>query len=364
MERTDGPDGTEDPERSTGASPVWPATMKPTIALVQGDAAGVGPELMTRLLALDEVRERANVLIVSDARVFRAGCRVTGIETRVREIARVEDADYADGAPNLLDLPAVDPAEAPLGRVSVAAGAAVLEWFGRALDLAVAERVDGICFMPFNKQAMRKAGLDTEDELQWARARLAHDGRASEFNVVDGMWNARVTSHVPLREVADRLTVDGIVEAVVLADRTMRAAGFERPRIGVAALNPHAGEGGQMGTEEIDVIEPAVRQARSRRIAVEGPFPSDTLYVKMRDRQFDCAVSMYHDQGQIAIKLLGFDRGVTVLGGLPVPVATPAHGTAYDIAGANTANLEPCRHAFLTVCAMVERRRARRPGRS
>jgi len=330
--------------------------VKPTIALVQGDAAGVGPELMTRLLSLDDVRERANLLIISDARVFRAGCEVTGLEVPVREIAAIEDADYGDGVPNLLDLPAVDPAETPRGEVSVAAGAAVLTWFGRALDLATAGRVDGICFMPFNKQAMLRAGLDAEDELQWARARLGYDGRASEFNVVDGMWNARVTSHVPLREVADRLTEDGIAEAIDLADRALRSAGIARPRIGVAALNPHAGEGGTMGTEEIDVIGPAVRRAQSRQIAAEGPFPSDTLYLRLRDRHFDCAVSMYHDQGQIAIKLLGFDRGVTVLGGLPVPIATPAHGTAYDIAGTNTANLDPAHSAFMTVCAMVARR--------
>ena len=300
---------------TTGVQPGWRAPMMPTIALVQGDAAGVGPELMTRLLALEEVRGLANVLVVSDARVFRAGCDVTGIESPVREISAVEDADYTEGVPNLLDLPALDPAQAPFGKVSVAAGAAVLEWFGRALDLAMVGQVDGICFMPFNKQAMRKAGLEAEDELQWARARLDCDGRASEFNVVDDMWNARVTSHVPLREVADRLTVGGIVEAIMLADRTMRSAGLKRPRIAVAAVNPHAGEGGEIGTEEIEVIEPAVRQAQSRQIAVEGPFPSDTLYVRMRDRLFDCAVSMYHDQGQIAIKLLGFDQGVTVLGG-------------------------------------------------
>ena len=301
----------ETQERTGGTASPGPdgrTSVKPTIALVQGDAAGVGPELMTRLLHLDEVRERANILVVSDARVVRAGCAVTGIEPLIREIGAVADADYAGGVPNLLDLPAVDPVEAPHGRVSVAAGAAVLKWFGKALDLAVDGWVDGICFMPFNKQAMHKAGLDAEDELQWARARLACDGRASEFNVVDGMWNARVTSHVPLREVADRLTVNGIVEAIVLADWTMRAAGFRRPRIGVAGLNPHAGEGGEIGTEEIDVIEPAVRQAQARQIAAEGPFPSDTLYLRMRDRRFDCAVSMYHDQGQIAIKLLGFQR--------------------------------------------------------
>ena len=126
----------------------------------------------------------------------------------------------------------------------------------------------------------------------------------------------------------------------------------------MAGLNPHAGEGGAIGAQWIDVIEPTVRPAQSRQIAVEGPFPSDTLYLRLRDRQFDCAVSMYYDQGQIAIKLLGFDRGVTVLGGLPVPIATPAHGTAYDIAGTNTARLDPARNAFLMTCAMVERRAA------
>ena len=329
--------------------------MRPTIALVQGDAAGIGAELMTKLLTLGEVRERANVLIVSDARVFRTGRAVTGLETPVRVVEAVEEADYADGIPNLLDAPAVDPARVPLGRVSTAAGAAVLDWFGRALDLAAAGVVDGVCFMPFNKQAMRQAGLGTEDELQWAKARLGYGGRASEFNVVEGMWNARVTSHVPLRDVARLLTVDGIVEAVELADRTMRAAGFETPRIAVAAVNPHAGDGGEIGTEEIDVIAPAVGRAQARGIAAAGPFPSDTLYLKMRDGQYDCAVSMFHDQGQIAIKLLGFDRGVTVLGGLPVPITTPAHGTAFDIAGRNAANVEPSRHAFRMVCAMVER---------
>ncbi len=330
--------------------------MKPTIALVQGDAAGIGAELMAKLLSLDEVRSRANILIISDPRVFHAGCAVAGLEPRVREVDALEEADFSRGEPNLLRCPAVDPEEVALGRVSVEAGAAVLQWFGQALDLAAAGKVDGVCFMPFNKEAMHKAGLGTEDELQWAKARLKYAGRASEFNVIDGMWNARVTSHVPLREVADLLTVDGIVEAIQLADRTMKRAGYERPRIAVAAINPHAGDGGQIGREEIEVIAPAVKRAQAMQIGVEGPFPSDTLYIKVRDKQFDCAVSMYHDQGQIAIKLLGFHMGVSVLGGLPVPVTTPAHGTAFDIVGTNAANVEPSRRAFMMVCDMAENR--------
>jgi 4-hydroxythreonine-4-phosphate dehydrogenase len=150
--------------------------------------------------------------------------------------------------------------------------------------------------------------------------------------------------------------VETIVEAIVLADRTLKEAGFGAPRIAVAAINPHAGDGGQIGREEIEVIAPAVARARERQIRVDGPFPSDTLYIKVRDKQYDCAVSMYHDQGQIAIKLLGFHMGVSVLGGLPFPVATPAHGTAFDIAGTNTARLEPTPRAFLIVCDMAENR--------
>jgi 4-hydroxythreonine-4-phosphate dehydrogenase len=333
--------------------------MKVTIALVQGDAAGIGPELLSKLLDDEALRARANILIVSDARVFRAGREVTGLNTPVKAISRIEEMDFTDGLPNLLDVPAVDPRRVPIAKVSVAAGGAVLQWFGMALDLARAGTVDGVCFMPFNKEAMHRAGLGAEDELQWAKKRLDFHGHVGEYNVIDGMWNARVTSHVPLREVAGLLTVERIVNAIALTDLTLKEAGFDEPRIAVAAINPHAGDGGQIGREEIDIIAPAVQRAREMRIQVDGPFPSDTLYIKVRDKQYDCAVSMYHDQGQIAIKLLGFHMGVTVLGGLPFPIATPAHGTAFDIAGSNTARVEPARRAFLTACAMAENRKRR-----
>lgn len=327
--------------------------MNITIALVQGDATGIGPELLAKLLNDEEVRGRANLLVISDRRAFEEGARVAGVNPTVELIEDIESFNYTDGTPKLWERNTLDTIDAPPGKVSAAAGAAVLNCFGAALDLAAAGVVDGICFMPFNKQAMHKAGLGAEDELQWAKARLKCEGRASEFNVIDGMWNARVTSHVPLRAVPDLLTVERIVDAIKLADRTLHRAGFDRPRIAVAALNPHAGDGGAIGREEIDVIEPAVRQAKDMEIAVDGPFPSDTLYIKVRDKEYDCALSMFHDQGQIAIKLLGFHMGVSVLGGLPIPITTPAHGTAFDIVGTNSANVQPARRAFMMVCAMA-----------
>ena len=337
--------------------------MKPIIVLLQGDATGIGPELLAKLLAIEEVRGAARILVISDRRVFEAGCRVAGVTLEPRVISRVEDADLTDDTPNLLDLPLADFEALRPGEVSKAAGAAVLAGYGLALDLCAEGRADGLCFLPFNKDALHRAGLGVEDETQWARERIGHRGRVSEFNVVDGMWNARVTSHIPLREVASQLTTAEIVAAIRLADETLRAAGFGRPRIAVAALNPHAGDGGNIGREEIEVIAPAVRQAQQLQIACEGPFPSDTLYLKVRDGHYDCAVSMYHDQGQIAIKLLGFHMGVSVLAGLPFPITTPAHGTAFDIVGQNLAEVEPARRAFMTVVRMAESRGDRGKGR-
>jgi 4-hydroxythreonine-4-phosphate dehydrogenase len=256
---------------------------------------------------------------------------------------------------HLLHVPAQGVSALPQRQVAKSAGAAVLDCYGRALDACRTGQLEGLCFMPFNNEAMHLAGQGMEDETQWAKARIEHSGRVSEFNVIDGMWNARGTSHVPLRNVADLISKEDIVAAVLLADRTLRAAGFERPRIAVAALNPHAGDGGAMGTEEIDIIRPAVAMAKQRQIVCDGPFPSDRLYLKVRDGEYDCAVSMYHDQGQIAIKLLGFHMGISVHAGLPFPMATPA-GTVFDIAGTSRANVEPARRAFSTVVSMALRK--------
>ncbi len=335
--------------------------MKPTIALLQGDATGIGPELLAKLLSIEELRAAARILVISDRRVFEAGCRVAGVSLEPRVISEVAEADFSEDRPYLLDLPIAEFEALRPGEVSAAAGAAVLAGYGLALDLCAEGRADGLCFLPFNKDALHRAGLGVEDETQWAKERIGHRGRVSEFNIIDGMWNARVTSHIPLREVAKHLSQEEILASIRLADETLRAAGFSRPRIAVAALNPHAGEGGNIGREEIEIIAPAVRQAQRLQIACEGPFPSDTLYLKVRDGHYDCAVSMYHDQGQIAIKLLGFHMGVSVLAGLPFPIATPAHGTAFDIVGQNKAEVEPARRAFMTVVRLAQGRKG--PGK-
>ena len=200
--------------------------------------------------------------------------------------------------------------------------------------------MQGIVFAPLNKHALRLAGMTHEDELRWMAERLGVDGFTSEFNITGDLWTSRVTSHVPLREVADAITGAGVIDAVRIVQRYLVAAGIAAPRIAVAALNPHAGDGGSLGREEIDVIAPAIESVRREGIDARGPLPSDTVFVAAKRGDYDAVVSMYHDQGQIAMKLMGFDRGVTLHGGLPVPVATCASGTAFDIVGRGIANVE------------------------
>jgi len=310
---------------------------RPRIGLVLGDPAGIGAELAAKLLADAATPALAAVTVIGDARQLAAGARI---------------AQIAVPAVDIDDRKNADPAAIGLGRVSAEGGRAALDNFRHALARAREGALDAIVFTPFNKQALRLGGMTFEDELRFAADFLGHRGAHGEFNVLDRLWNARVTSHVPLAEVAALLSVPRIVEAIALTDRSMRAAGTPQPRIAVAALNPHAGDGGAYGREEIEIIAPAVEAARAQGVNARGPFPADTVFLRARDGQFDAVVTMYHDQGQIAIKLLGFERGVTVLGGLPIPVTTPAHGTAYDIAGRGIANDRALKRAFEIAAGM------------
>ncbi len=338
--------------------------MSPRLALVTGDAAGIGPELLVRLLAHPEVRDAAAILALGDARVLERGIEQAGIRPELevgRDLATLL-RHAGRGRPVFWDRGDCDPADCPPGRVSRAAGAAALAGFRAALDLAAAGTVDAVTFTPFNKQAIRLDHPAYEDEAVEALAHLGLDAPCVEFNVVEAFWNARVTSHVPLREVADLLTVERIVERIAMTRDALVAAGRERPRIGVAALNPHAGEGGAFGREEIEVIGPAVERARAMGLPAEGPYPADTVFLRAKAGAFDAVVSMYHDQGQIAVKLLGFEEGVTVLWGLPFPVTTPAHGTAFDIVGTRRARLEPSLRAVRIALAMARSALDRKAG--
>lgn len=328
---------------------------KPVLALAVGDPAGVGPELAAKALADPDVRAAADLIVVGDRRVLARGAEVAGAGPL--DVATIGATGELRDRPGtvLLDLGHLDPDSIEVGVASEAGGAFALRNFRTCMELAAAGRAGAVCFTPFNKAAMRMAHPSYDDEIGYGREVLGGSGPASEFNILDKLWNARVTSHVPLSAVAGLITEEAVLKGVRLTDASLREAGLKRPRIAVAGLNPHAGDGGNFGREEIEVIGPAVEWAKGEGIDADGPYPPDTVFLRASKGAFDAVLTMYHDQGQIAMKLLGFDRGVTLLGGFPFPICTPAHGSAYDIAGKGVANPGATRAALLLAARMAAR---------
>ena len=327
---------------------------RPVVALTLGDPAGIGPELIARLLARSDVREQANIVLVGDPWLWAEGQRIAGIEvatTPVESLAQVRGRAKAE-RPAFLAMHTVAPEQVHVGQAEAAGGASVLKVLNACMDGARAGHVDAICFAPLNKHAMKLGGLKHEDELHHFAEVLGVQGYFCEFNTLEGLWTSRVSSHIPLKDAASYLSVERIQAAATLIYRSLQANGVERPRVAVAGFNPHNGDGGTCGREEIEVIAPAVAALNAAGLPVVGPFPADTIFLRARDGELDAIVTMYHDQGQIALKLLGFSKGVTVQGGLPIPITTPAHGTAYDIAGQGRADVNATANAFAIACRM------------
>jgi len=329
-------------------------TVLPVIVLAIGDPAGVGPELAAKLVADPDVRAAMSMVVVGDRRVLERGAADSGVTLDI-DVRGPNDSIASAGKPVLIDLGNLDPATIDRGVATEAGGRATLANFSTCLRLAAAGKADAVCFTPFNKAAMRLSHPPYDDEIGYTSEVLGLDCPASEFNILEGLWNARVTSHVPLSQVASLITTPQVVSDIRLTNNSLREAGFDVPRIAVAGLNPHAGDGGNFGHEDDQVIRPAVEQAKKEGINVDGPFPPDTVFVRATKGQFDAVLTMYHDQGQIAMKLIGFDRGVTLLGGFPFPICTPAHGSAYDIAGKGVANIGASKAAVLLAAKMVRK---------
>jgi 4-hydroxythreonine-4-phosphate dehydrogenase len=330
---------------------------RPVVALALGDPAGIGPELIAKLLSRKDVAELANIVLVGDSWLWEDGQRIAGVRVTTRIVtsfAQVRGRPEST-TPALLALDTVRPEQVHRSVAEAPGGASVLQVLDRCLQAAQAGEIDAICFAPLNKYAMKQGGLKHEDELHFFAHRLGVKGYFCEFNTLDGLWTSRISSHVPLKDVPQYVERLRIIDATTLIYRSLQSNGIVRPRVAIAGFNPHNGDGGTCGREEIDVIVPAIAELNAQGLPVTGPFPADTIFLKARDGEFDAVVTMYHDQGQIAIKLLGFSRGVTVQGGLPVPITTPAHGTAYDIAGLGKASVEATLNAFRIACRMGQR---------
>lgn len=313
---------------------------KATVAMVLGDPAGVGPELVAKLLSQVEQRKKANILLIADKEELEKGISIAQNTFEYDEISENALPDYVfkDGIPALIHHKCSHPAPFEYGKATEQSGVYILETLKKAVDLAKAGQVHSICFAPLNKQAMHLGGLKYRDELHWFADQTNYHDFVCELNVVDGIWASRVTSHIPFKDIVPNLSIQSVVDCIRLLHRSLTQAGIKQPKIAVQALNPHAGEGGVFGDEEIKIITPAVEQAKAEYgFDLYGPFPGDTTMREVQRLGIDGVVSMYHDQFSTALKLLGFERGVTVQGGIPIPITTANHGTAYDLYGKNVA---------------------------
>jgi 4-hydroxythreonine-4-phosphate dehydrogenase len=330
---------------------------RPVLGLMLGDVTGIGPEISAKLLASGKLRDVARIAVVGDARVLELGCRDAGVQPAWRAYASVAAIDWSRDENPVVDNDNIDPAQLPRGENSPASGRLTGETLHHLTELAQQGQVDGICFAPLSKAALHAGGWKYPDEHQMFAAWNRHEGFFGEMNVIEPFSTFRVTSHVALRQALELVTPQRIAAAVRLADRSLREAGHARPRIGVAALNPHCGEGGLFGDEEIRLIAPTVRALAQEGIAVSGPVSSDAIFLKALKGEYDGVVMMYHDQGQIATKLLGFHKGVTVTAGLRTVYTTPAHGTAFDIVGQGRAETGALETALRIAARMAAARR-------
>jgi 4-hydroxythreonine-4-phosphate dehydrogenase len=285
------------------------------------------------------VWECSRPLVVGALSVLQRMASWTARPVAFRGISQPQDARYDPSAPDVLDCPNVDVASLRPGQVSAEAGRAAVEYINRAVDMAKAGQADAIATGPVNKAALKAAGIPFIGHTELLAALLGEE-RVTTMLATQGLRVVHVTRHVPLAQVAALITRENVVETIHLTHVGMQKMGFRRPRIAVAALNPHGGDEGLMGREEIDAIAPAVEAARAQGIDASGPIPADSVFFRALRDEFDVVVAMFHDQGHIPIKTHGFERSITVTLGLPVIRTSVDHGTAFDIAWKGLASEE------------------------
>jgi 4-hydroxythreonine-4-phosphate dehydrogenase len=310
----------------------------PIIAVTMGDPAGIGPELVARVLAREDARQRCRPLVVGDPQVMVDAARVAGLDLAFRTIRAPAEARFAPHEIDVLHPAGVHVGHVRWGVLDAAYGEAAAACLRAAFAWATEGAVQGVVSAPLNKEAFHLAGYDHSDELVYLAELTASPDTCMVGVMNDAIWTLALTEHIPFRQIADAVRQERVLRAIHRLDRTLKQAGYDAAPIGVAALNVHGGEGGLFGREEIDEIEPAIAEARARGIDAHGPIPADAIFPRALAGEFRGVVCMYHDQANIARKLQPMAGRVTLFLGLPVPCGTTAHGTAFDIAGRGLAD--------------------------
>ncbi len=327
--------------------------MKPILGLFLGEAAGIGPELIAKLVADGTVQRYCRPLLIGDARVLELGQRIAGVSFPCTKIEDPALADW-DGSVPMLDLKNFDPTGLVMGQINTDSGKATGDSLIFSMRLLKEGSIDGFVFGPLNKEAFKKGGHHVEDEhALFAQCLDWQDKPRGLLNVLEDLWVFRVTGHIPFKDIAAHLSKENVERSIRLSYKTLRMAGYDQPRIALAALNPHAGDGGTCGMEEIEILNPVVEKLCAEGMNVIGPVSADTIFMHAFNKEYDSVVTLYHDQGQIATKLKAFDIGVTVSGGMPYAITTPEHGTAFDIAGKGIAKTRATEEAIRIAAQMA-----------
>jgi len=343
--------------------------MKPMIAITLGDPAGIGPEIIAKTLADPETYGICNPLVVGESHAMQMGIEVARQSLNINPIEEPEEARFSHGTIDLIDLKNLDQTKIEMGKPAAMTGASSVQYVIHAADLALAGKVDAIVTAPLNKEAMHMGGYNYPGHTEL----LAEKSGTSEYAMMLATGNLRVvhaTTHIPFREISDHLTTERILSTIHIAQDACLSLGIENPRIAVAGLNPHSGDGGLFGDEEERIIKPAIKKAIEESLNVDGPVPADTVFGKAAGGQYDIVVALYHDQGHIPVKLLGmkYDEstgrwesvsGVNITLGLSFIRTSVDHGTAYGKAGRRegTANPESLKEAIRYAVQMAEARK-------
>jgi 4-hydroxythreonine-4-phosphate dehydrogenase len=322
--------------------------MKPVIGISMGDPAGIGPEICIKALSNVSVYDRCNPIVVGDSEVMNQTVKFLNSGLKINSISDVHSSKFEFGTVDVFDLKNVEMSELKLGEVSAMAGNAAFEAVKKVIDLALANEIDATVTAPINKESIHKAGHKFSGHTEI----YAHFTNTAKYAMLLADENLRVihaTTHVSLRRACDLCIKERVLEVISLLNDACVQFGIAKPRIAVAGLNPHAGENGLFGDEEINEIIPAIEEANKLGFHVEGPVPPDTMFVKAVQGKYDGCVAMYHDQGHIPFKLEGFKwdnekqtmksvKGVNITLGLPIIRTSVDHGTAFEIAGRGIAS--------------------------
>jgi len=316
------------------------STKKPTIAITLGDPSGIGPEIILKALKITLIQKMANFLIIREKKIIKKAAPAAGVDWhRIISIdeKRLSTTRFKVGNFYLLDLKNIRPTNFQIGQSSVLSGRAAMEYLEKAASLAQSKKIQAVVTGPISKEAINAAGYKYPGQTEFFAAKTCTKNYAMLFDS-PSLKIILVTIHTPLRTVPKKISSPKILNCLRLGYNFLKKLKIKKPKIAVAGLNPHAGEHGLLGSEEKQIIEPAIQKARKAGLPVVGPFPADVIFKKALEKKFDLVVAMYHDQGLIPLKMVAFDQAVNITLGLPFVRTSPDHGTAFDIAGKGIAN--------------------------